>query len=231
MTGADRVRLRASIRRFPLFGGLDNRQLNFLSEGTRLMCAARGEILCDGQADPVGFYGVLDGRMKLALLSPGGREHVFDILQPGMSFGEYSIQTGAPCPLYAEALMRTDLLFLSRDQMLSAMQRWPEVGLSLVNALSDRMHRLLNNLATCCLQSATQRVANYLLSEVEVIGGLHSFGTVTLPACKAIVACSLDLTPETFSRELHQLERCGVLLVNRRSIHIFDPGRLRQLAS
>ncbi|MGD2075651.1 MAG: Crp/Fnr family transcriptional regulator [Gammaproteobacteria bacterium] len=231
MTEADQARARASIRRFPLFAALDNAQLDFLSDGTRILRAARGDILCDGQAAPAGFYGVLDGRLKLALLSPGGREHVFDILQPGMSFGEYSIQKGAPCPLYAEALMRTELLFLGRDQMLSAMERWPQLGLSLVNTLSDRMHRLLNNLATCCLQSASERVASYLLSEIKVNGDRHAVGTVTLPACKAIVACSLDLSPETFSRELHQLERDGVLLVNRRSIHIFDLDRLRRLAT
>jgi CRP-like cAMP-binding protein len=222
---------RASIRRFPLFAALNDAQLDFLGEGTRLMCPTRGDILCDGGTEPAGFYGVLDGKLKIALLSRRGREHVFDILLPGMSFGEYSIRTGAPCALYAEALIRSEILYLNREQILLAMQRWPELSLSLLGALTDSLHRLLNNLAVCCLQSASQRVAHYLASHAEPADTRHSCGSVTLPACKAVVACSLDLSPETFSRELHQLEKEGLLLVNRRDIHIFDIDRLQRLAS
>jgi len=42
-----RARLRASIRRFPLFGALDDTQLDMLSEGARFVVATRGDILCD----------------------------------------------------------------------------------------------------------------------------------------------------------------------------------------
>jgi CRP-like cAMP-binding protein len=225
-----RARLRASIRRFPLFGALDDTQLDMLSEGARFVVATRGDILCDSRVEPSGFYGVLDGRLKLALLSRCGREHVFDILLPGMCFGEYTIQTSAPCPLYLEALIKSEVLCLSHDHMLSAIERWPELSRSLVGALTDDLHRLLNNLATCCLQSATQRVAHYLLSHVETASKLNRYGTVTLPVCKAIVACSLDLTAETFSRELHQFEKDGLLAVDRRTIQIFDLGKLQQFA-
>ncbi len=230
MGDADHTRARASIRRFPLFAGLDNTQLDFLSEGARFVGATRGDILCDGHTEPAGFYGLLEGRLKLALLSRCGREHVFDILLPGMSFGEYTIRTDTPCPIYLEALLRSEVLWLNRDQMLSAMERWPELSLSLVGTLTNDLHRLLSNLATCCLQSATQRVAHYLLSHAETASTRNTCGTVNLPACKAIVACSLDLTPETFSRELHQFEKDGLLLVNKRSIQIFDTSKLQRVA-
>jgi len=213
-----------------LFRELDNAQLDFLSEGARFVDVTRGDVLCDSRTDAAGFYGVLDGRLKLALLSRCGREHVFDILLPGRSFGEYTMHNSAPCPLYVEALIKSELLCLNREHMLSAMQRWPALSRSLVGALTDDLHRLLNNLATCCLQSATQRVAHYLLSQVETASTGNSCSTVTLPVCKAIVACSLDLTPETFSRELHQFEKDGLLVVNRRTIEIFNISRLQQFA-
>ena len=230
MGQATRFQVRASMRRFPLFGELDTAQLDFLCEGARFLETTRGDILCDSRTAPGGFYGVLDGRLKLALLSRCGREHVFDILMPGMSFGEYTIRTGAPCPLYVEALVRSELLHLNRDHLLSAIERWPELSRSLVGTLTDDLHRLLSNLASCCLRSATQRVAHYLLSHVEMARKLGSCGTVTLPACKAIVACSLDLTPETFSRELHHFEKDGLLMVNRRTIQIFDTDKLEEFA-
>lgn len=230
MPEASHARVNASIRQFPLFTGLDSGQIAFLGEYSSFQEAMRGDILCDSRSQAAGFYGVVDGKLKLALLSRCGREHVLDILQPGMSFWEYTIQPGVPCPLYLEALKRSEVLCLSRDRMLSAIERWPELRLNLVGTLAEKLHCLLNNLATCCLQSATQRVAHYLLSQPETPGQPCSCNTVTLPACKAIVACSLDLTPETFSRELHQFEKDGLLMVNRRNIQIFDRKKLQQFA-
>jgi CRP-like cAMP-binding protein len=226
----DQTRVRASIRQFPLFVKLDKGQLDVLAAGARFLEVTRGDILWDSRTVSAGFYGVLDGRLKLALLSRCGREHVFDILLPGRSFGEYTIQSSAPCPLYVEALKKSEVLCLNRNQLLSAVERWPELNRSLVGALTDDLHRLLNNLATCCLQSATQRVVQYLLSQAERTNTANSYGTVTLPVCKAIVACSLDLSAETFSRELHRFEKDGLVAVNRRTIQIFDIGRLQQFA-
>ncbi len=230
MTAVDQARVRASIRRFPLFEELDSAQLDFLSEGARFVDVTRGDILCDSRSEAAGFYGVLDGKLKLALLSHCGREHVFDILVPGRSFGEYTMQTRAPCPLYVEALVRSEVLWLNREQMLSAIELWPELNRSLVGTLTDDLHRLLNNLAICCLQSASQRVAHYLITHLEKASRLNTRGTVTLPVCKAIVACSLDLSPETFSRELHQFEKDGLLMVHKRTIQILDTGKLQRFA-
>ena len=223
-------RLQASLRRFSLFRQLSQAQLDFLCDGARLVEATRGGIVCDSRSASSGFFGVLDGRLKLALLSRCGREHVFDILLPGHCFGEYTLEARAPCPLYAEALLKSEVLCIGREQMLSALQRWPELNRALVGTLTDDLHRLLNNLATCCLQSATQRVAHYLLSHIDRPAVATRCGTVTLPVCKAIVACSLDLSAETFSRELHQFEKDGLLVVNKRTIQIFDTGRLQQFA-
>jgi CRP-like cAMP-binding protein len=229
MGDTDQHRLHASIRRFPMFEGLTGAQLDFVAEGVRVLCAGRGDLVCHSHKDAGGFYGLLDGRLKLALLSRGGREHVFDILQPGMSFGDYTVRLQAPCPLYVEALTKSEVLYLSREQMLAAIRHWPQLGLSLVDTLTGHLHRVLSNLATCCQQSAAQRVAHYLLAHA----GARCSGrgaTVTLPVGKAVVACSLDLTPETFSRELHQLEKDGLLMVSRRTIHIFDLDKLYETA-
>lgn len=229
MEDTDQHQIHASIRRFTMFEGLTGAQLDFIAEGVRVLHAGRGEVVCHSQKDAGGFYGLLDGRLKLALLSRGGREHVFDILQPGMSFGDYTVRSQAPCPLYVEALAKSQVLHLSREQMLAAISHWPQLSLSLVDTLTSHLHRVLSNLATCCLQSAAQRVAHYLLAHACARSSGYG-ATVTLPVGKAVVACSLDLAPETFSRELHQFEKDGLLMISRRTIHIFDVDKLYETA-
>ena len=55
----------------------------------------------------------------------------------------------------------------------------------------------------------------------------HSSPCCGLPVSKAIVASRLNLTPEHFSRILHDLQTLGLISVDGRDVHIVDVVRLR----
>jgi CRP-like cAMP-binding protein len=75
--------------------------------------------------------------------------------------------------------------------------------------------------------SAGQRLADFLVKE-SVLGLRNGDrAQVVLPVSKAVVASSLNLTPETFSRELHELAHRGLIQVERRTVHIPSLSRLR----
>jgi len=48
---------------------------------------------------------------------------------------------------------------------------------------------------------------------------------VSLPVSKATIASRLSLTPEYFSRVLHELEAEGLIEIDKRDICILDPAR------
>ncbi len=50
--------------------------------------------------------------------------------------------------------------------------------------------------------------------------------TVSLPVSKATIASRLSLTPEYFSRVLHELEAEGLVRIDKRDVHILDVHRL-----
>ena len=50
--------------------------------------------------------------------------------------------------------------------------------------------------------------------------------TVSLPVSKATIASRLSLTPEYFSRVLHELEAAGLVRIDKRDVHILDVKRL-----
>jgi CRP-like cAMP-binding protein len=50
--------------------------------------------------------------------------------------------------------------------------------------------------------------------------------TVSLPVSKATIASRLSLTPEYFSRVLHELEVAGLIEIDKRDIRILDTRRL-----
>ena len=49
---------------------------------------------------------------------------------------------------------------------------------------------------------------------------------MSLQVSKATIASRLSLTPEYFSRVLHELEAAGLVRIDKRDVHILDPKRL-----
>ena len=49
---------------------------------------------------------------------------------------------------------------------------------------------------------------------------------MSLPVSKATIASRLSLTPEYFSRVLHELESAGLIEIDKRDIRIVDSKRL-----
>jgi CRP-like cAMP-binding protein len=86
---------------------------------------------------------------------------------------------------------------------------------------------LIQDVEGYALQSGLQRLIGYLLRDVEITPTPHQTAlTVALPASKATVASRLSLTPEYFSRVLHDLEAKKLIRIDRREIRILDVQRL-----
>lgn len=160
--------------------------------------------------------------MKLAVLSLQGNERVVEIIVPGNTFGEALMFLDQPCPLYAEILANSELIFIKKQRILQAVRQFPDLALALLGSMSARLHKLVQDVEVCCLQSAGKRLAGYLVDQARNCNGSASSVQITLPASKAVVASTLNLTPETFSRELHHLAAEGLISVERSIIRIHD---------
>jgi CRP/FNR family transcriptional regulator, dissimilatory nitrate respiration regulator len=84
---------------------------------------------------------------------------------------------------------------------------------------------LISDIEAFSLRSGRERVANYLLQIAAANGERQS--SITLPAKKSVIASRLSLTPEYFSRMLHELIASGTIAVDGRRITVLDPNRLR----
>jgi CRP-like cAMP-binding protein len=228
MNAADREKTCLPVlRETPLFRDLDDEALGYLAGGCTRRTVARGRMVGEGGAALDGLFILIDGRVKLAILSAEGTERVIDIVLHGGVFGESAPFLDQPAPVYAEALCDCSVLAVSRERLLQAVERWPAVALVLLNSLARNVRSLTRDLESCCLLSAGQRVARFLLNEATCDQGPGDEGEVSLPAAKVVVASSLNLTPETFSRELHVLARDGLINVGHRTIRVLSLSKLR----
>lgn len=212
----------ALLSRAPLFRDLSAAEIERIALGTHEIRAERGRTLFR-RGDPCdGFHLVVFGQVKLVVAAPTGIEKVVDIIGPGMTFGEALMFMERPYVVSAVTLADSLLLHVGSQALFGELEREPRFARRMLAGLSCRLHMLVKDVEALTLQSATQRVIGYLATLEEGTGR-----RVTLPAQKSLVASRLNLTPEYFSRILHELQDVGVLRIDGRDIEILDSARLR----
>jgi CRP-like cAMP-binding protein len=150
-----------------------------------------------------------------------------EVIGPGMSFGEAVMFLEKPYPVYAQALSDSLLLHVSKNVVFAEIERNAQFSRQLLGGLSRRLHGLVGDVEAYSLRSGTQRVIGYLLRDVRALEPQGTKGEVILPIGKGVIASRLNLTPQHFSRILHELTAQGLVAVEGRRVVITDLERLR----
>ena len=211
----------------PIFRDLSGEEIARMAAGTTQVHAERGRILFQRGDACAGFHVLAYGQVKLAVTSAAGAEKVIEILGPGCSFGEAVMFTDRPYPVTATTLADSLLLHVAKETLFAELEGDPRLARRMLAGLSMRLHILVKDVEAMTLHSATQRVIGYL-ALLQDGGGA---GIVTLPAQKSLVASRLNLTPEYFSRILHDLAAEGLIRIDGRDIEILDPEALGAFGS
>ncbi len=215
------------LSRQPLFQEMSPEELQRLAAGCTLRRLARGDMLFRFGEPCESFHVTITGQIKLFGISPGGQEKVIEICSPGQSFAEALVFTGRPYIVNAQALADSLVLSIGKRVVLDEIGRDPRFALRMLAGLSRRLHGLVHDVQAYTLQNGMQRVIGYLLRDQDTAEGASPAAVkVSLPVSKATIASRLSLTPEYFSRILHELETEGLVLIDKRDVHILDPQRL-----
>ena len=221
-----KIKTSAFLANLPLFKELAPAEIDRIAAGTTELHVPRGEILFN-KGDPCsGFHLVIYGQVKLSFVTPMGGEKVIEILVPGASFGEALMFMDKPYIVMAQALADSLVLHVSKQVVFDELERDPAFARKMLAGMSRRLHGLIADVEAYSLQSGTQRVIGYLLQDAAGADTLESY-KVTLPTSKAVVASRLNLTPEHFSRIMHELAGAGLVSVEGRAVVIRDVARLR----
>ena len=214
---------REFLRRLPLFADFSPDELQDLAAGTREEYVPRGATIFN-RGDPCrGFHIVIYGQVKLGFLSAQGDEKIIEIIGPGFSFGEALMFMEKPYIVGAAALADTMLLHIAKEAVFGTLERNPAFARRMLAGMSRRLHGLIKDVESYSLRSGSQRIVGYLLKDEPDGDGAQ----VTLAVSKKSLASRLNLTPEYFSRVLHDLTDQGMIAVQGRQITILDIQRLR----
>lgn len=209
---------------FYLFTELQTAQIEHLAAGTKLLEVPRGTMLFNRGDRAHGFYLLLDGQVKLGVISPQGDEKIIGLIEAGQSFGEAVLFLERSFPIYGQVTVDAKVLLISRDTIFNILDNDVMVVRRMLAALSARNHQLITNIESISLQNSTQRLIGYLL---QMSSESDNPAQIRLPANKLTIASMLNITPETLSRVMMRLDAAGLIEVHGKEISIINVEGLR----
>lgn len=220
---SDRSALLAVI---PLFQKLSEQALSLLGSILIEREFARGENIFSEGSEPVGFYIIIKGRVKVFKLSAEGKEQILHIAVSKELLGAVSAFSGNPYPAYADAMEKTRVFFFPRKEFLELIQREPSVVMNMMANLSTRLQHFTRMIDDLSLKEVPGRLAAYLL---YLCKQSSCSDTVEIDISKGQLASLLGTIPETLSRILRRMSEKGILEVSGRRIKLLNKRVLNEI--
>lgn len=211
----------------PMFCDLSKAALENIAKECTLQNLQRGDMIFRAGDDCEEFHIIVTGQAKLYVASPSGQEKIIELVGPGHSFAEAMMFLEKPHVLNAQTLTDTTLMRISKPAVFNEIARNHHFSMQMLTGISGRLHGLLRDVEGYALHNGMRRLIGYLLRDFDENSSSRSGSiTVSLPVSKATIASRLSLTPEYFSRVLHELENQRLIAIDKREIRIFDVNRL-----
>src|SRR6056297_4156002 len=96
--------MKKCLKDMAVFSRLDDRELKLICENSNEKIYKKGELIFLEDDNIQKLYMLVEGRVKLTMLSPEGKEKVMTILQGGDLMGEISLFDHDTHPLTAEVI-------------------------------------------------------------------------------------------------------------------------------
>jgi CRP/FNR family cyclic AMP-dependent transcriptional regulator len=213
-----------------LFRRLNTDALQELAHRSRHRWYRRGEVLFR-EGDPSGLLFVLvSGALKLAVSSRDGDQLTLAVLhQPAAVVGEVGLVDGHPNEASCEALVPSEVLVLSREDLQPLLSS-PEIAKGLLLTLVARVRQSVAQSSDLAFLSVLGRLAKALLNLAQPQRD-GSGQAITLPLTQTELAQIVGGSRVTVNVQLRSLEHRGLLRVAGRQIVLLDLRRLEQLAA
>lgn len=189
----------------------------------------KGDYLFRAQDEFHAVYAVRAGTVKTLTSTPDGREQITGFYLPGETFGLDGIATGVHTNS-AVALETSAICEIPFERLDSLGTQIPDLHRHMFRLMGREIgveHQLITLLSK---SNAEERVATLLLS-ISERNGRRNLSPVQfrLPMSRADLGNYLGLTVETVSRTLSRFQKDGLIVADKREIHITDMESLREL--
>jgi CRP-like cAMP-binding protein len=217
--------------RFRMISALTPEQRRQLEKLTRMLDVKRGtRIYLPGDPSDQIFL-LKSGVIKISTTTPDNREIILAFLHQGDVFGELAVVDETPRDHVAEAYDDCVICAMSRDTILRVIRETPEIGFQITKLIGLRLRTFRSRIEELLCKSAYARLAHALLELAELHGIPDTDGVlVPLRLSQGDLGRLVGLSRETVNAILQEWREQDLLLMDRRTLRLRDPARLRRIA-
>ncbi len=218
------------IRDIPIFNTLSPKDAKELSPYLLTEKIQKKETIFS-EGDPSEWlYIVEKGKVKITKLSHEGKEIILEIISPMDFFGGIAVLRGFPYPANAVAMEDTEVLKISRKNLLSIMDRFPSLMYCMATNIGDRIKGSHETLKSIALEKVEARIASLLIKLSDKAGEKTPEGVmINMKLTKQDIAEMVGTTVETSIRTMSKLTKAGLVSTKAGKIIIRDLEKLRSL--
>ncbi len=202
-----------------IFGALSDEELRLVDQYCTVRKIKKGETLyLEGTADKH-VYLLKEGAVKIAKMTPQGKEIILDIFGEGSLFGE--------CP-FAESYDRDESATVLHDGLMAVMrtedigalaQKIPALSIYITRMIGFRRIKIENKLMDLLFKTVEQRLAKMLLNLINDFGITYNGGyLLKIKLTHKDFAALIASTRETVSATFGKLKSQGLIDFDRKYV-------------
>lgn len=217
---------------FPVFADLDPAARAALAaRSTRRRWAAGQALFRKGDAGDF-MVGLLDGRVRLSILSPAGRELLIRTAEPGDLLGEIACLDGGPRSTDATAATAVEALVLTAADWRRTAAAHPGLHDAAIRHLGTLLRATNDRLEAVTLHQLEARLARLLLFRLDALHGAGQAGLLPLPPglSQGDIALMLGASRPRVNRTLQLFRDRGAILARGPDL-VCDPAILARIAA
>lgn len=177
------------------------------------------------------IYFVKKGKVKISKISQQGKEHIIRIMEDGDIFAESLLFIGGKYPATAEAIEDSKIIVLKNKDIENLILNNNEVALGIIKLMAKRLQNVAVIIENLALKDSLGRTVSILLTFAREKGIQGKDGiAIELNLNRQDLANMVGTSRENMTRILSQLDKEGVIKLERHAIIIKDVNALKNLS-
>ena len=199
-----------NLHKISLFKNLSNEELKELGAYLAAASYKKKETIFSEGEPPDWFYIVSSGKVKITKISHEGKEIILEVISPSDIFGGVAVLKNFPYPANAVAMEDTEVIKISRKNLMRLVDRFPNLMYCIALQLGDRMKSSYDSLKNIALERVEARIAALLLKLAGKVGMETKDGLlIDMRLTKQDVADMVGTTVETSIRTFSKFKKKG----------------------
>ncbi len=214
-----------------LFRDLQPQDLERVREAARRKVVEADEFLFFQEDPAEKIYVLLEGRIKLAQVTPEGQQVILRYITAGEAFAVVAVLSGMKYPVTAQSTGPAKLLYWERSRMHELMASCPGLALNALSIMGSRVKEFQDRIRELSTERVERRIARTLLRLARQAGEKTPEGVlIKLSLTRQDLAELSGTTLFTVSRTLSQWEGKGIIETGRERVLIRFPHGLVSIA-